>query len=463
MKLLRFAVLFALILANQPVSAQPTTAIDNGPVVTTRILFVFDASKSMYGRWQSDMKIHIAQNLLIELLDSLEGVENLELALRVYGHQRPSPPQDCNDTRLEVPFSKNNGDLIKQKLRSIVPKGTTPIAQSLARAVDDFTACANCRNIIILITDGIEECDGDPCAVSQELQRKGIVLKPFVIGIGQGFKEQFDCVGTYFDAGSETQFRAALNVAISQALNSTTAQVNLLDVKGNATETNVSMTFYDHFSGQQKYNFVHTLSSRGVPDTLSIDPLATYRLVVHTIPPVSRDSIILLPGKHTVIPINAGQGTLNLKVAGNQQALNNLDCIIRRDGKMETINVQYFRQKEKYLVGRYDLEVLTIPRLIIQDVDIKQDHTTDVEIPEPGMVTIQRGSTGYGSIFQYDGNELKWVYNLKDNMSQDVLLMQPGTYKVVFRSRYAQRSFYTMEQTFTVSSGTSMKVLLTGN
>ncbi|NLF43901.1 MAG: VWA domain-containing protein, partial [Bacteroidales bacterium] len=148
----------------------------------TRILFVFDASLSMYARWQSDLRINIARQLLTEVMDSLEGTPNIELALRVYGHQKNFPPQDCNDSRLEVPFGPNNFGKIRTRLRTIVPRGTTPIAASLEMAANDFPPCQNCRNIIVLITDGIEECGGDPCAVSQALQKKGIILKPFVIG-----------------------------------------------------------------------------------------------------------------------------------------------------------------------------------------------------------------------------------------------------------------------------------------
>ncbi|MCK5080279.1 MAG: hypothetical protein KAR09_10060, partial [Bacteroidales bacterium] len=98
------------------------------PPPLTRILFVLDGSQSMYGRWQSDIKMNIAQNLLSNLLDSLKDVDNIQLALRVYGHQKTYPPQDCNDTRLVVPFANDNALRIKNQLRYIKPKGTTPIA-----------------------------------------------------------------------------------------------------------------------------------------------------------------------------------------------------------------------------------------------------------------------------------------------------------------------------------------------
>ena len=151
----------------------------------TRILFVFDGAKVLGD--ETGAKIDVAQRLMGQMLDSLQEIQaegNFQLALRVYGHQRPVPPQDCSDTRLEVPFGKGNIYKIKRVLKSITPRGTTPIAGSLMKAANDFTPCEDCRNIIILITDGVEACDGDPCIVSKRLQKEGIVLKPFVIGIG---------------------------------------------------------------------------------------------------------------------------------------------------------------------------------------------------------------------------------------------------------------------------------------
>ncbi|MCX6272025.1 MAG: VWA domain-containing protein [Bacteroidetes bacterium] len=434
------------------------------PKPLTRILFVFDASQSMYGRWQSDMKINIAQKLLSNLLDSLMFVDNLELALRVYGHQKPFPPQDCDDSKLEVPFSDNNIKKIKHVLKLLVPKGTTPIAYSLEKSAKDFPPCDNCRNIIILITDGLEECSGDPCAVSRALQKQGVILKPFIIGIGKDFKNAFDCVGTYFDASEEANFSKALNVVISQALNSTTAQVNLLDQEDNPTETNVGMTFYDSYSGLIKYNFIHTLNSRGIPDTLYIDPLLTYNLVVHTIPTVEKDSIILTPGKHTIIPVTCPQGYLQIKVGGSNANLRNLQCIVRRKGKMATLNVQPFNTTEKYLVGSYDLEILCLPRLMISDVEVLQSNTTTVEIPVPGIAVIQKTTNGYGSLFVEEDNRLKWIYNFRDNAPNlESLILQPGKYRAVFRSKFTDRTIYTVEKTFRVESGETVNVKLYQN
>ena len=85
----------------------------------TRILFIFDASNSMWGEWQSDKKIHIANRLLSKMVDSLESYPDIQLALRVYGHQVESKLHDCSDTKLEVPFAFNNFSRIKQKLKTL--------------------------------------------------------------------------------------------------------------------------------------------------------------------------------------------------------------------------------------------------------------------------------------------------------------------------------------------------------
>lgn len=421
---------------------------------------MFDASQSMYGKWQTGSKIEIAKKLMSQLMDSLRFVRNIELALRVYGHQKPFPPQDCDDSKLEVPFSKGNIPHILDVLQKIVPRGTTPIARSLELCGNDFPQSKS-RNIIILITDGIEECGGDPCAISQALQRKGIFLKPFVIGLGldESLKKTFECVGRYFDATNETMFRDALNIVISQALNNTTLQVNLLDVNNNPTETNVNMTFYDRFTGEDKYNYIHTINSKGNPDTLVIDPLPIYKIVVHTIPEVFKDSIILTPGKHTTVGIDAPQGQLQVKFDGPAE-YKKVNVLVRQQNQSATLNVQEVGEEEKYIVGKYDLEILTLPRINLENVDVAQSKSTTVSIPHPGIVTLITNNLGFGSIYGYDRNGLRWVYNLNENSAKETVILQPGKYKVVFRPKNSRESIYTIEKEFSVVSGESSIVVL---
>lgn len=421
----------------------------------SRILFIFDASNSMSGKWEDDIKINVARRVLIEMVDSLEALENVELALRVYGHQSPVPPQDCSDTKLEVPFGPNNGSRIRQKLRFITPKGTTPIAHSLTLAANDFPPCSKCRNIIILLTDGIEACDGDPCEVSVELQKKGIALRPFVIGIGNdpGFKETFDCMGEYYDAPSQEQFKQAMKVVITQALNTTSAQVNLIDSNEMPTETDVSVVLYDQFSKTVRYNMLHTLNGKGNPDTLSLDQLSTYKVVAQTIPPTSVDSVKLVVGKHNHIGIDAPQGFLLIKSAAGKE-YESEKILVKKAGQHETINLQQMGTSEKYIVGKYDLEIPIYPLLYLRNVEIKQSYTTTVEIPEPGVAHIVSRKSGYGSIFQLleDGDQ-KWVLNLRSGVTRQSYYLQPGTYRIVFRQGDLKSTMYTQIRDFEIRPG----------
>ena len=422
-----------------------------------RILFVFDASQSMLGRWQSGRKIDIAKQLLTNITDSLKDVKNLELALRVYGHQRSFPPQDCDDTRLEINFIPSNifAERVKGKLSMIRAKGTTPIARSLEEAASDFPI-DNSRNIVILITDGKEECGMDPCAVSRLFAKKGIILKPFVIGIGleESWKDNLDCVGTFFDAANEKDFSNILNIVISHVVDNTTTQVNLLDSLGNPTETNVPLTFYDNFTDIVKYNFVHTMNNMGNPDTMIIDPVLKYRVVAHTIPPVESEVITILPGEHTVIPLKTPQGKLKITIKTKED----YQFIVKQSNQNETINVQKINNSQSYLTGFYDIELLTLPRQYFKNIRINQNQLTQLQLPSTGLANILLPANGYGGVYLKDGDKLTEIYKFNGESNQYKLTLLPGKYTVIYRSKSSKKYIYTDEKSFIIKSGKSQLI-----
>jgi Ca-activated chloride channel family protein len=415
----------------------------------------------MYAKLDNDNRINVAKKVLSRIIDSLEYQPSVELALRVFGHRSPTPLRDCKDTKLEVPFSKNNHKQIIEFIKTIRPKGTTPIAYSLMQSADDFPSDKGVRNIIILITDGIEECGGDPCAISEALQRKGVILRPFIIGIGgnDDFRKAFDCVGRYFDANTEESLQNVLNVVISQAINATTAQVNLLDIYGKPTETNVGMSFYDNYTGKLLYNYMHTINDRGYPDTLILDPAYHYDLVVHTVPEVIKKDISVTAGKHTIIAVDAPQGDMQLTING-VTTYDNLQVRVMQAGQQKTINVQSFNSSKRYLVGKYDLEILSNPRIYYPGVEISQSKTTTVQIPQPGKLSITSTQDIYGDIYWWNNNKLEWVMALPLNIRHEVYTLQPGNYKVIYRSKISTKAIYTFERDFIVTSGNAVNAVL---
>jgi Ca-activated chloride channel family protein len=432
--------------------------------VTNRILFIFDDSYSMYAPWNSNVKIEVAKQVMGEFLDSLKNEPNLELALRCYGHTTFfKPERNCKDSKLEVPFApaKTNSVKIKQRIQKLEPLGTTPIAYSLGECVNDFTPCTNCRNIVILITDGIEECNGNPCQVSIDLQKKGIFIRPFVIGVGLDvkFADVFACMGKFYDVSNEANFKDVLKLVITEALSQTTVQVDLLDIQKTPSETDVDMTFYVAGTNQVKYNYLHTINHRGNPDTLVLDPDLTYDLTVHTLPPQEKKNISIVKGKHNVIKLDAPQGFLRLDLDG---AINKYypTTIVRKSGDMKTLNVQDFGKSEKYIVGKYDLEVLTLPRIHIKNIEIKQSSTNTIKIPTSGSILFNKPGLGNGSIYVDDGKKVTWVCNFNPTLVNEVIYLQPGKYKVVFRLDFAKETLKTIECNFEVKSGIPMTVKL---
>lgn len=432
-----------------------TAQKNNKPI--NRILFVFDASQSMLGYWQSGRKIDIAKDLLINMIDSLKDIENLEIGLRVYGHKSIYPPQDCEDTHLELGFLKANdaADIIKKKLATIKSRGTTPIARSLEEGAKDFPS-KKARNIVILITDGKEECDMDPCAVSRLYQRERIILKPFVIGVGldKSWKESFDCIGRFFDASEEEDIKDILNLVISHVIDNTTTQVNLLDNNGEATETNVNITFYDQFTETSKYNYLHTMNHLGLPDTMIIDPILSYDVVAHTIPPVILKDVVIQPGEHNIVSLNVPQGKLEIKMNSKIK----YEFLVSSTKDKKILNVQSINEEEKYLIGKYNIELLTLPRYKLNDVEIAPNETTVYSIPTPGYINIKLPSKGYGGVYVNKNDILQKIYSFKGKNKSYQLALLPGKYKVVFRRSNSNTYIDSIEKNFKISSGKSQSI-----
>jgi Ca-activated chloride channel family protein len=418
----------------------------------------------MVNLWGENMtRMQAERKVLNDNIDSLKNKPNVEMGLRVFGDQSPVKLNDCSDTRLVVPFGPNNAQQMKDAVNRLEPLGITPITLSLEKATGDFTPEANVRNVIILITDGEESCGRDPCELSLALQKAGIVLRPFIIALGlnDNLISKLECMGSFFNAQDPAGFRQAMDIVLQKALTPVFVQVNLLDQQGRPVESDVDMTFYDAYTNNPRYNYIHTINYKGVSDTLVLDPIPTYDLVIQTVPPVERGNIKLVQGKNNIINIPTPQGYLLLKLQSNtidNNIHNKIKCLVRLQTEYPTVAVQDINEKEKYLTGKYQLEFLTLPRTVINNVDISQSETTTIQILTPGILTVQKSAPGFGAIFTIDGTMLDKIYSLNENGGSEVVALQPGTYKVVFRPKYARHTTDTVEKTFTISSGGTTSV-----
>lgn len=426
---------------------------ERGPV---QILFVLDASGSMFGKWQGKLKMESAKKVLSHLVDSLDQLPGISMGLRVYGHQYP---RDCKDTKLEVAFRLSNASAIKSSLQRLKPKGITPIAYSLEQAAYDFPKVSNAKNIIILITDGIEECGGDPCAVSRSLQQNKVVLKPFVIGLGidPALVGKFKCLGKFYNTGSEESLKNIMNVVVSNVLDNTTVQVNLLDHTGAPTETNVLMSFSDMQTGTSWYNLEHTLNAQKQPDQFVIEATPTYSLKVHTIPPIRKNNIELEPGENNIINVKAPQGYLSIKMDG-KMTYKDLKCLVYSKKTGELVNVQNINEKVKYLAGLYDIEVLTLPRTRIEGVKVTSKAEITKTVLDPGQLVVEYNGSQVGGIYKVDKGDLSLVYTVDPNVRGAYLYLQPGQYRFITRPTRSDKTIYTKTKDFYIKSSGVTKV-----
>jgi hypothetical protein len=176
------------------------------------IYIIFDASGSMLERLpDKSRKIDVAKKVLKDFVGS--DFAGYEIALRVYGHRKR---EDCVDSELVVPFGAAGEVVspIKEYVDKLNALGRTPITLSFQEALKDF---GDRSGEIILISDGIESCNADPCALMREWKQKNVKIKVHVVGLGldekskQALKCISDAAGTeYHDAQSATTLAESL-------------------------------------------------------------------------------------------------------------------------------------------------------------------------------------------------------------------------------------------------------------
>lgn len=424
------------------------------PPVKTRILVILDCSASMWGTWTSDSKIKITQTVLNRFLDSIQNIPNTEIALRVFGHLN----KNAYGTRLEVPFEKGNIIKIRNKIKTLVPKGNCTVASALSSAENDFPSCASCRNLVIIITDGVDDCEGDICSVSMDIQKSGTIVQTFIIGIGtkEDIRYNYNCAGPFFSVKNEDMFTTTLYGLEKLSMSLAPLQVKLLDSYGNPSETNVPIIFYDNKSNVAKYRYMHTLHQTAVPDTFLIDPLLTYNMEVGTLPALFVKDLSFQPFQLNTVEVKAAQGDLSVSVKKVKTTLPEMNAkvLVKESGSGNILNIQSLTEKQTYLTGKYDLEVLCLPRMKLENVEIAQSSLTNIEIPFHGLANINKGKAiTVGDLYMENGKELERVCSFDESKTTESLYLQPGRYVAILREKNKNNTTDSMVKEFTIESG----------
>ncbi len=188
------------------------------------IEIILDSSGSMANLMSGKTRMDVAKDAIIAFLD--DAPENANVALRVYGHKGTGADSDkelsCSSSELVYDFGSYKKSEFQNALTSFQPAGWTPLAQSLNDAEDDMKEFNGEQhtNMIYVVSDGIETCDGNPVEAAKSFADSTIQPIINIIGFdvdGEGqlqLKEMAEeANGTYSSADNAEQLTEEFNKA----------------------------------------------------------------------------------------------------------------------------------------------------------------------------------------------------------------------------------------------------------
>ena len=180
------------------------------------LYFILDASGSMWERVEGKPRIVIAKETLSSLIEQTPA--EIRTGITAYGHRRKF---DCSDIQEIVPLKSLDPMTkyrVQERISTLSAMGKTPITDSIRQTVDRLKTEEG-RSTIVLISDGLESCGKDPCALTSELKSSGINFVMHVVGFGltQEQEQKLSCIseageGKFFTAGNAADLLEALTV-----------------------------------------------------------------------------------------------------------------------------------------------------------------------------------------------------------------------------------------------------------
>lgn len=178
-------------------------------------MIVFDASGSMWGQIEGQTKIEIAREAINTISQGFKPDQSV--GLMAYGHRRKG---DCADIEYLVDPATNTAREINDYVNILTPKGKTPLSFAVKLAAEKMKYTENVAEVV-LITDGVETCELDPCATAEELEKLGVDFTAHVIGFGLSADQgkQVSCLaeitgGRYVPAADAESLNEALEQVI---------------------------------------------------------------------------------------------------------------------------------------------------------------------------------------------------------------------------------------------------------
>jgi len=310
------------------------------------IIFIYDASGSMWGQMQGKTKMEIAAAVLSTSVNNLP--DNQKIGFVAYGHRKKG---DCTDVEFLVDVENGNKLDVINSIKSIKPLGKTPLAYSALQVIDKLRQ-TKLKATIILVTDGIESCGGNICDVIRAAKEEGIDFKLHIIGFGlkDGETKQLKCAaeagdGNYYDAADAGGLSDVLNEATATTVDDPEGNVSVYALK-NGIAIDAWVKAYDIISKRKpimvrtykdtayfylppsKYNFEVVPLEGSDVDMVTVSNIESFE-----------DKIV-----HQTISFDGGK--LGITTTNNGE---NWDCIVKiydQNGKVAAVQRTYNHQNE---------------------------------------------------------------------------------------------------------------------
>ncbi len=322
------------------------------------ILFIYDASGSMWAQMDGKIKKEIASDVLSTAVNNLP--DNQKIGLIAYGHRKKG---DCRDVEFMVDLNNTSKSKITSSVKKINPLGMTPLAFSAIQAINSLKNL-KIKATIILVTDGIESCDGNICDVVSAAKAEGIDFKLHIVGFGlkEDETEQLKCAakageGHYYDASNATGLGDVLTEATSQTIDNPSGNFTVYTVKNGKPLDGLVQAYVagtkELVDGIRTYGDTVFLSlPKGLYD-FKVSALENSRLE-----PLILSKIQSYDDQITHQTISFDGGKINLTTLNNDEGWDCTSKVINKDGKVVGGSRTYGRpQLIEVNPGIYDVEI----------------------------------------------------------------------------------------------------------
>lgn len=369
---------------------------------------ILDASGSMNGKLTNgDRKIDAAKSAVAAM--TRDFPKDVSLSFRAYGHQSHRKKKDCKDTALMIPFGQAgvNADQISATAQGLDAQGYTPITLVLGLAADDLKGRPGKRTIV-LVSDGKETCEGDPCLLAAKLAAADpdLVIHTVGFGVDQTTRSQLQCIarrarGKYFDAESADQLAKSMVEAVQEK---ETVTLKLKKKKGPGRIEVINGNYHRVLDAETGESVELITDHKG--DSVEV-PAGIYNVTFGD--HLTIKSVEVEPEKTTTIT----PGLLTIA---------NHDYHHIQDAETGQNYMTYYGETTEMALpaGRYNV---TFDDAIWHNVEISEGETTNLT---PGLLKVS--PYGYHKVLDETGKSIATYYG----PDRKQMPLPPGSYRVMF-------------------------------